>query len=108
MVRREWIEIKEKVARLHPSLELGLTLFEENAHHMTKSAEECRVLEAIGWLSKFSEFKSTLRKDAEGLRRDGLMSEKDYVDFTHELITFHDDKLKEVASKLTQCVCQPK
>lgn len=102
MERKEWVEIKNKVSKLHIGMETNLNFLQVNAERMKELAQRCDV-RLIGYLSRFSQLATIIRKDAEELRAKGILNEMDYNRFMFELATYHDEQLDECIEKLAHC-----
>lgn len=102
-IRKEWLEMRNKVARLHPAIELSLKLLEENIAKASSTARECDP-RSIGFAIEAAKLSVALRKDAEHLRAAGIIDEDNYSKFTHELATYRDGQFEDVISQFSTCV----
>lgn len=103
--RKEWLEIRAKLARLHPAMELSLKLLEENISKATSAANQCDT-GGIGFAIEAAKLSVALRKDAEHLRATQFIDEETYSKFTDELVRYRDSQLQEVITKFSACVCK--
>ena len=103
--RKEWLEMRDKVARLHPAMELSIKLLEESLSKAASDAKECDA-RGIGFALEAAKQSVALRKDAEHLRAAGILDEDSYSKFTYELATFRDSHFEELINKFSTCICR--
>ncbi|MBW2632492.1 MAG: hypothetical protein JRC90_12200 [Deltaproteobacteria bacterium] len=83
--RKEWLEMRSKVADLHPAM---------HACHAS----------GIGFALEAAKGSVTLRKDTEHLRAIGILNEDDYSKFTDELIRYCNSHFEELINKFSTCI----
>ena len=102
-IREEWLEMRSKVARLHPAMELSLKLLEENISKASSAAKGCDA-RGIGFAIEAAKLSVALRKDAEHLRAAGIIDEDNYSKFTYELATYRDGHFEELIGQFSTCL----
>lgn len=103
-IRKEWLAIRDKVAHLHPAMELSLKLLEESLSKASSGAKECDA-RGIGFALEAAKQSVALRKDAEHLRAAGVLEEETYSKFTDEMARYRDSHFEELINKFSTCMC---
>jgi len=101
--RKEWLEMRSKVADLHPAMLLSLDLLDENISKAMDNANACHA-SGIGFALEAAKGSVTLRKDTEHLRAIGILNEDDYSKFTDELIRYCNSHFEELINKFSTCI----
>lgn len=102
--RKEWLEIRNKVAKLHPAILLSLDLMEDDLSRAVRDTDACDA-RGVGFALQAAKHSVSLRKDAEHLRAASIMDEETYSKFTYELETYVNGTLNEIVERLTACIC---
>lgn len=104
-IRKEWLKMRDKVALLHPAIELSLKLLEESLSKASSGAKECDA-RGIGFALEAAKLSVALHKDAEHLRAAGILDEDSYSKFTDELVRYRDSHFEELINKFSTCICR--
>jgi len=103
--RKEWLEIRSKVARLHPAMLMSLDLLDDNIVKAMADANTCKA-RGIGFAIEAAKRSVALRKDAEHLRAAGILDEDSYSKFTDELARYRDSHFEDLINKFSACICR--